>query len=254
MFGRFKRNLWDHPDRPCLPNRNRKARVGADRVRPMFIAQRVQGFTLLEVLTAMALFFMVAGILASGVVQAIRVAEVGAVETTNARDQLMRLQWFRETVGLTILPPNNPKKLDRTPPLVGDARKLSGMSIQSHNKQTLAPAQYQFELKFDPSSGETKLYLIDLAPEFGRQNKQSDRLLAAWPGSEGRFRYLDDHDQWLASWPERTGSTAPTDFSRSQLPKAVELQYGAASVPLKSVVVAIQDRALPLPSMRDLMQ
>ncbi len=252
MFGRFQRNPRDHTDYPRLPNRMVGAVTGG--VRSVRAANQARGFTLLEVLTAMALFFMVAGILASGVVQAIRVAEVGAVETTHARDQLMRLQWFRETVGLSILPPNSPEKLDRTPPLVGDARKFSGMSIQSHNKQTLAPAQYQFELKFDPSSGKTKLYLIDLEPEFGRQNSQHDMLLAAWPGNEGRFRYLDDDDQWRASWPEQSGTVAPTDFSRSQLPKAVELQYGATNVPLKSVVVAIQDRALPLPSMRDLMQ
>lgn len=213
-----------------------------------------QGFTLLEVLTAMALFFMVAGILASGVVQAIRVAEVGAVESTNARDQSMRLQWFRETVGLTVLPSMDPKILDRPPPMLGTDRVFNGVSMRAQNTAVLAPAQYRFELKFDAASGQTQLVMADLARAFGADPAGRQMVLASWPGSRGNFRYLDDNNNWQDSWPERAQTGKTTDFSRSQLPKAVALEYGMSGSPAKNVVVAIQDRALPLPSMRELMQ
>ncbi|MEI6736878.1 MAG: type II secretion system protein [Pseudomonadota bacterium] len=215
---------------------------------------RERGFTLLEMLTAMALFFLVAGILTSGVVQAIRVSEIGAVETTNARDQSMRLQWFRETIGLTVLPANDPKQRNPLPPLVGDMRSVSGISLRTQNTQSLAPTKFQFELSFDATSGETQLQLTDLAPTFGRNPASSTVVLASWLGSGGRFRYLDDEDRWQDIWPPRTSFGKATDYNRSRLPKAIELQYGTAGSPTKSVVVAIQDRALPLPSMKELMQ
>ncbi len=212
------------------------------------------GFTLLEVLTAMALFFMVAGLLTSAVVQAIRVADVGAVETTNARDQSMRLQWFRETIGLTVLPAVDPKAINPAPPLVGDMRSVNGLSLRTQSSQSLGPTKYRFELRFDATSGETQLQLIELEPLFGDSEAGANLVLASWLGSSGRFRYLDNEDRWRDIWPERSSPGQATNFSRSQLPKAIELQYGASGGAIKSVVVAIQDRALPLPSMRELMQ
>jgi type II secretory pathway pseudopilin PulG len=214
------------------------------------------GFTLLEVLTVMALFFMVAGILTSGVIQAIRVAEVGGVEAARSRDQLMRLAWFRETIGLTILPPNSIKVLDPPPPLVGDVRSVSGLSIQPFESKSYAPGRYRFEIQFNPNSGETELLKSPPDKAFGEnvvEKAQQRVVLASWQGSEGRFRYLGDDDRWHDQWPIGGLQNAVKDYSRSQLPKAVEIRYGS-NASANSVVVAIQDRALPLPSMRELMQ
>jgi prepilin-type N-terminal cleavage/methylation domain-containing protein len=214
-----------------------------------------RGFTLLEVLTAMAIFFMVAGILASGVAQAIRVAEVGGVETMRARDQLMRLAWFRETIGLTVLPPNDLTLLDPPPPMQGDMRQVSGLSLQPYQSISNAPGRYRFEIKYDPERGETGLYMVSSGNDFGAEPNKPDLLLASWLGSEGRFRYLDDESQWHDRWPTTERLNRGKDYKRSDLPKAVEIRYGGgAGIAANSVVVAIQDRALPQPTLRELMQ
>lgn len=216
--------------------------------------RRHGGFTLLEVLTAMVVFFMVAGILATAVAQAMRVVEVGANETTAARDQAMRLEWFRETVALTILPPIDLRRVNPEPPLTGDGRMVSGMSLRPPASQSLAPEKYKFELKFDAATGETQLLLSELAQVSGGFSGQTGFVLLSWLGSEGGFRYLDDEDRWQDVWPQRAGLARVGERMRLPLPKAVELRYGAAGNPVKAVVVAIQDRALPPPSTREMTQ
>ncbi len=214
-----------------------------------------RGFTLLEVLTAMAIFFMVAGILVSGVAQAIRVAEVGGVETTRSRDQLMRLAWFREAIALTVLPPNDLTILDPPPPMQGDLRQISGLSLQPYQPTSNAPGRYRFEIKYAPERGETGLYMVAAENDFVVEANKLDLLLASWLGSEGRFRYLDDDNKWHDRWPTTERLNRVRNFSRSDLPKAVEIRYGGGrDVAANSVVVAIQNRALPQPTLRELSQ
>ncbi len=201
----------------------------------------------------MVVFFMVAGILATAVAQAMRVIEIGANETAAARDQAMRLDWFRETVALTILPPTDPRRINREPPLVGDGRMIGGLTLRSPSSESAAPARYKFELKFDAASGETQLILSDLAQMTGATG-QTGLVLLSWLGSDGRFRFLDDRDRWQDVWPERPALAQTGSVSRSQLPRAVELRYGAAGAPAKSIIVAIQDRGLPPPSTREMTQ
>ena len=211
------------------------------------------GFTLLEILTAMALFFMVAGILVSGVSQAIRVAEVGSVESANSRDQTMRLAWFRETVGLTVLPAPGMKPTDRTPPLIGDVRSIAGLSIAAPNSQTRGPSAYRFEIGFSAETGEGQLTLVDGNEQVGAELKPA-AVLAAWRGSEGRFFFLDEDGVWHDQWPARGKAPAVRPNRApltSELPVAIEFKYG---LPPKSVVVAIQDRALPPPTLEELMK
>ncbi len=202
----------------------------------------------------MVVFFMVAGILASAVAQAMRVVEVGANETAAARDNAMRLDWFRETVALTIMPPVDPRRINRDPPLIGDGRLVGGLSLRSPNSLSLAPERYKFELKFDAAAGETQLILSDLAEVTGGVSGRAGHVLISWLGSDGRFRFLDDDDRWQDAWPERVTQTGIGSVPRAQLPKAVELRYGAAGTPAKSIVVAILDRGIPPPSTRELAQ
>jgi hypothetical protein len=211
------------------------------------------GFTLLEILTAMALFFMVAGILVSGVSQAIRVAEVGAVESSNSRDQAMRLAWFRETVGLTVLPPPGVKRLDQAAPLIGDVRSVAGLSIAVPNANTRGPTAYRFEISFNAERGEGELKLMHASQRDG-SGRNSTAVLAAWRGAEGRFSFLDEDGVWQDHWPAKGKPIVAKPNRvplRSELPLAIEFKYG---LPAKSVVVAIQDRALPLPTLSELLK
>lgn len=209
------------------------------------------GFTLLEMLTAMALFFMVAGLLVSAVTQSIRIAEQGASQAVAVRDTSMRLAWFREAVGFTVLPP--PAKLaDPPPPLVGGTRSISGLSLALPSTSSRAPAAYTFEIAYDPALGESQLELktgATLGDAAAVQAGEAERLvLLRWRGSEGRFAYLDTDLQWRDAWPARASSGATIGLS--ELPLAVELRYG---FPAKSLVVAIQDRAPQPPRIRDLL-
>jgi hypothetical protein len=200
----------------------------------------------------MALFFMVAGILVSGVAQAIRVAEVGSTESANARDQAMRLAWFRETIGLSVLPPPT-SRLDPPPPLVGDARSVEGLSINVPNAKTHGPTRYKFEVVFSADSGESQLRLEsrENVPDLLKDGASSG-VLASWRGAEGRFFFLDEDGVWQDQWPARGKPVAARSTGaplRSELPLAIEFKYG---LPAKSVLVAIQDRALPPPTLSEL--
>lgn len=212
------------------------------------------GFTLLEILTAMALFFMVAGILVSGVSQAVRVAEVGATESALSRDQAMRLAWFRETVALTVLPPRRTNLPDPGPPLVGDARSIAALSIAVPNSPSRAPAPYKFEIEFSAETGESRLQLRTPTPNSRTAGDGAGAMLASWRGSEGRFFFLDEDNNWQDRWPVRAATVATKPNAQvlmSDLPKAIELRYGA---PAQSVIVAIQDRSIPPPPLSELMK
>ena len=229
---------------------------GAGRAQPGAQLGVQSGFTLLEILTAMALFFMVAGILVSGVSQAVRVAEVGATESALSRDQAMRLAWFRETLGLTVLPPRRTNVPDPGPPLVGEARRITGLSIAVPNSASRAPAPYKFEIDFSAETGESRLQLfLPTQTQTSKVGGNADgAILASWRGSEGRFFFLDEDDNWQDRWPVRSPTAAPKPNApvlMSELPKAVELRYGA---PAQSVIVAIQDRSIPPPPLSELMK
>ena len=220
---------------------------------------------------------MVAGILTSGVAQAIRVAEVGANATTDARDQEMRFNWFRETISLSMLPPYSTKRAPDAQPLIGEPMRVSGISLyvpggQSYvsnelrisgtsatagaaitRQKSYAPAAYQFQLKFNPDRGTTALQIQPESTAFGEQS--APIALAEWEGSNGRFRYLDEDNQWQDVWPVVRLVTSRAELTAKaiapMLPKAIELRYGT---PAKSIIVAILDRAPPPPSMLELMQ
>jgi hypothetical protein len=193
---------------------------------------------------------MVAGILVSGVSQAIRVAEVGATESIYSRDQAMRLAWFREAVGLTVLPPPGIKPSDKSPPLIGDVHSIAGLSMAVPNAKTRGPTAYRFEIGFSADTGEGQLALVDLTD---RISAVSSTVLASWRGAEGRFFFLDEQGIWHDQWPSKQKPIVVRPAGaplRSELPMAVELRYG---VPAKSVVVAIQDRELPPPTLSEMM-
>ena len=112
------------------------------------------GFTLIEIMAAMTIFFMGIGILVSGVAQAMRLAEVGQAQTTYSRDAAIRLGWFRDTVGLAIIPAQGS---EQGPPLTGNTRNLSGVTLQSLNTNSAGPGTFAWALAFNSRTNETEL-------------------------------------------------------------------------------------------------
>ena len=217
--------------------------TGTDHVPHRRYGRRIAGFTLIEIMAAMTVFFMVIGILVSGVAQAMRLAEVGQAETSYSRDAAIRLSWFRDTVGLAMTPAP-----ELGSPLKGSARKLSGVTLQSLNTDSAGPGPFSWLLEFNARTNETELRYQNTAviDPFALANAQYTAF--SWAGSNGRFRYLDEAGNWRDQWPAESLGVHANDVTP---PLAVGLEYGND---LRLLVVNIQNRSLPLPSLQELLK
>ncbi len=130
--------------------------------------------------------------------------------------------------------------------MVGASTSLAGLSIAVPNSPSHGPAPYRFDITFNPDTGDSELKLKRDQPGL------EPAVLAKWRGSSGRFYYLDEAGNWQERWPVSTPSAPVAPGRReSPLPKAVELRYGD---PPQSLIVAIQDRSIPLPPISELMK
>lgn len=188
------------------------------------------GFTLIEMLVAMTIFFMAIGILSSAVTQALRLSEIDRNEAMGVRDGLMRLGWFRETVGLATMP-----SFGNGEPFKGNATAMSGTTLRSLDAANTGPGAFSWTIAFKSERGESELRYLS--------SKNSPSGVFSWAGSQGRFRYLDDAGRWVDRWPadERADATS--------MPLAVMFEYGAEQ---RVVLAAVQNRSLPPPSMKEL--
>ncbi|MBL8510546.1 MAG: hypothetical protein JNM52_02775 [Betaproteobacteria bacterium] len=204
--------------------------VSSARYQPLPAA--MQGVTLIEMLVSMTLFFMVAGILTSAITQAMRLAQASREEVTGSRDALMRLGWFRDTISLAVIDAGADK------PFKGSERSVAGFTHQSLNRDNAGPGAFEWRLAFNNGRAETELLYV--------ADNQAAQVVYAWPGSSGKFRYLDATGQWHQQWPPFTSTGAG---SNDAIPAAVELSYGNDAGVL---LAAIQSRAQPLPALKDL--
>jgi len=189
----------------------------------------------------MAIFFMVIGILISAAAQAMRLADVERTEAVASRDNAMRLGWFRDTISQSFIAPG-----PIVAPLNGSERAMSGVTGQSLTGTFGGPGKYKWELVFNQQRGETELHAA------GDAGGAGDTAILAWPGVDGRFRYLDESGQWLDRWPPFGLNPVRTDLpGYNLLPAAVMLEYGRDR---RVVVVRIQNRSLPPPSLKELLQ
>jgi hypothetical protein len=229
------------------------------------------GFTLLEIIVAMTLFFAVAGILASGVVQAMRLSESAATETTRSRDEALRLNWWRESVGLSIANGDLKEKSFQ-----GEARRLRGYTLAQQDASGNSSGTYEWALSFSPETGRTALqYVVPPLPDSrgARAGATNTALtVAEWDGAIGGFRYLDENGNWSDSWPTRgiadlnltrstppnigrpAGSASTSSMNRPLLPVAVELTFATTAGATSVVLVSIQDHSPPRATMRELLQ
>lgn len=192
-----------------------------------------RGFTLVEMLASITIFFLVIGILVSGVAQAMRLAAQSETALTSSRDQEIRLGWFRQTVGLS-----RSGTADEKEHFVGAARSMRGVTSKSLNAESAGRGPFAWEIVSNEASGETELRYSTAA--------QKGLVVWTWPGREGRFRYLDENNVWREQWPAETLGARSNDPTP---PLAVALEFG---VPGRMMVVAIQNRAPPPQSLAEL--
>jgi len=196
------------------------------------------GFTLIEILVAMTIFFMVIGILVSATAQAMRLADIERTEAVASRNNAMRLGWFRDTIAQTFIAPGQ-----LSAPFKGSERAMAGITGQSLSGKFGGPGNYAWELAFNQQRGET-----ELRPG----GEAGGTAILSWAGATGRFRYLDESGEWRDQWPPFGLKTFKTDLpGYNLLPVAVMLEYGSE----RNVVVAgIVNRSMPPPSLKELLQ
>ncbi len=210
---------------------------------------RVGGFTLLEVLAAMAIFFMAIGILVSATSQALRLAEIERSEAVASRGAAMRLGWFRDTLAQTRVPADDVQK-----PFKGTTRQMSGSTGLSLTNPYGGPSKFSWELSFNAGSAETELRVTGGGEQrFGKSFEGGPgEVVMSWPGSAGQFRYLDEEGRWQDQWPPfGLNPGKPGLPGYNLLPVAVMLEYGADR---QVLVAAIQNRSLPPPSLKEMMK
>jgi hypothetical protein len=234
----------------------------------------------------MTIFFVVTGMLAGSVVQAMRLSESAATETSRSRDSALRFAWLRESVALSVAHAELKEQS-----FVGESRALRGYTLAQLDASGATTGTYEWSLAFDADRGETSLnYRVmrplrlgaggslasfagvgrdSLAPALRSFGEAKDGeaaqsfTVASWPGSDGRFRYLDENATWHEVWPPRGAASVNagqslrrTNTYVSPVPVAVELQTGSGSSASNrdSVIIAIQDRSMPIPTLRELLQ
>jgi hypothetical protein len=189
-------------------------------------------------LVAMALFFMAVGILGSAVTQALRLAEMDRQVVVGSRDDEMRLGWFRDTIGLAVVP-----SIGNGEPFKGSDQAMSGTSLHSLDAANTGPGAFSWRIVFIPERGESELLYL--------ANKGKPRVVFSWRGSNSRFRYLDESGNWASRWPANELNLGKPIGNPVAVPRAVVLEYGLDK---KVVIAAIQNRSAPPPSLKELLK
>jgi len=171
------------------------------------------GFTLLEVLVVLVISGMVSGILFQAYDLTLRLNRQFGVEYVASQQGVMLADWFRQ--GLEGLQPDYPEGAHK---FKGEPKKFSGLSTSTLTAEFGVPAPITWELTYDAAGGETSLRgAIEGAPLF------------SWPGTMGRFVYLDTKGEAHDTWPPPLGLWP-------QLPAAIRLEAGRNGAPY--VIVA----------------
>lgn len=184
------------------------------------------GFTLLEILVVLVISAMVSGILFQAYDLTLRLNRQFGIEFVASQQGVMLADWFRQ--GMEGLQPDYPEGARK---FKGEAKKLSGLSTSALTTDFGVPASITWELTFDTASGETAL-----------RGGAEGAPLFSWPGTTGRFVYLDAKGEAHDSWPPPLGQWP-------QLPAAIRLEAGRNGAPYVIVATPMgpsMPRARPL--------
>ena len=213
------------------------------------------GFTLLETLATLTIFAIVMALLSSALFQVARLAELSEAQTTQSRDDIMRIFWLKTTLSASVT--DWPDGMHR---FEGGTRHVSGLTTRplnsSTNSLTAALAgrvAFEWRLIYESGTGTTQLRYREApinSPSFvslraGTGANKEDILIHAWPGNLGRFTYLQESGDFTDSWSPKLDPIlgVPT------LPVGVMLAFGETP---QTAFAAIADRSPPVLRVKDI--
>lgn len=199
---------------------------------PRRFKRRAAGFTLLEVLAALALSGLIAAIAFSSLygVQRLRQWSVQSLQAPTAG--IMNLEWFRRSAAAVMTLPS----AGAGGGFQGDGTGFAAVSLAPLFGDVGAPTATAWRLAVGAAP-----------PRVGLQYRQADgpwRTVAEWPYPAAAFSYADDAGAWRGDWPPGGGVfPAVPAYIRLDVGQA---ERGDALRPLWSMVVRV-DPPPPLP-------
>lgn len=190
------------------------------------------GFTLIEVIVVMVIVALSTAVLFQSFAQTLELRGRLALFLAGAERATLVSSWVRGS--LISLMPDYP---DGEAVFDGDARRLSGQTLQSLGADHGTPEAFTLSFRRDPDADRTQLVFAD--------SRGEELVLHGWEGSEGAFAYWQaEEERFVSQWPPPFG-TRPF-----QLPAAILVTLGLNGEPWPILATMRRTEQLP-PRPRD---
>ena len=184
-----------------------------------------RGFTLLEMLVAIALGSLVLGLLWSALDQVSRIERILSEERWRFEHNALRLAWFQTTVKSLL-----PRPAASPDGFVGDAKTFTALAGQPLAADDVARERVAWSIVYRGEFGATQL-------EY-RGQKGAALVVLEWPGDSGRFRYLNAA-RFEERWPPVTLDRPP------MLPTAIVVETGIDGMEVILAAPAVDEFQFP---------
>ncbi len=196
--------------------------------------QRIGGFTLIETLATLTVFAIVMALLSASLFQVAHLANLSETQTTQSRDDVIRISWFKTTVGGSV---ND--WVDGSHWFRGEARKISGLTVLPLQHGQAGRTVFSWRISYNPDTGmsELRYWESDMANTSVANKIRPDEILVhAWSGDSGRFSYLQGNGEFTEAWPVLSAENSKLP----SVPFGVLLEYGEQP---QSAFSSIRDRS-----------
>ncbi len=201
------------------------------------------GFTLIETLATLTIFAIVMALLSTSLFQVARLAELNEQQTTQSRDDLIRVAWLKSTINAGVTDWVGGKHLFQ-----GSARHVSGLTTRPLATQYAGRTAFEWRLVYNTANGMTELRYRETAitaPAWQDNPASTDILIHTWLGNRGRFTFLQEtgefNEVWLANINPKPGVSA--------LPVGVMLEFGETA---QTAFATVGDRSPPILRAKDI--
>ena len=201
---------------------------------PLRKRRGMRGFTLLEMLVTLLVVSLIAGVMGQALAQLARIEQLLAGAQLRSVASSLRAEWLRSAIE-SLLPGGR----DSDERMSGSERELRGLSADVPQLPAPGLTPLHLRLVFQDGTGLSELQLRSPAED---PSSPSWVVLLAWPGREGRFRYLDRKQQWQDQWPPAPG------LADDALPLAIALETGLPEA--RVLMASPRASASPLPTRR----